>query len=157
MRNGYRISDYENANASDGAAETPVHGNAWVGNHRAVRRLLRKGWSVNVLDSTGESPLHGACASGRATVVSVLLANGADPNIQAMDTGNTPLHWACGWDGALGIVRSLLKAGASQDLTNASGEKPIDIARRFGRGKIVDLLDRPVKDWEAKDWDTQKS
>lgn len=90
-------------------------------------------------------------------MVSVLLANGADPNIQAMDTGNTPLHWACGWDGTLGIVRSLLKAGASQDLTNASGEKPIDIARRFGRGKIVDLLDRPVKDWEAKDWDTQKS
>ena len=52
MRNGYRISDYESAKASDGAAETPMHGNAWVGNHRAVRRLLRKGRNVNVLDST---------------------------------------------------------------------------------------------------------
>ena len=72
--------------------------------------------------------------------MSVLLANGADPGIQAMDTGNTPLHWACGWDGTLGIVRSLLKAGASPDQTNGNGEKPIDIARRFGRKKIVDLL-----------------
>ena len=144
MRNGYRVSDYENAQASEGAAETPMHGNAWEGNNRAIRRLLRKGWSANILDSTGESPLHGACSWGQATVVRTLLASGADPNIQAIDTGYTPLHWACGWDGTLGIVRCLLKAGAKTDLTNASGDKPVDIAKKFGRKKTVDLLSRHV-------------
>lgn len=73
-----------------------------------------------------------------------MLASGADPNIQAIDTGSTSLHWACGWDGTLGIVRCLLKAGANTDLTNASGDKPVDIAKKFGRKKTVDLLGRHV-------------
>jgi ankyrin repeat protein len=133
--------NYENASASRGEAETPMHGNAWVGRDKALRRLIRRGHDVNVLDDTGESPLHGAASCGQATVVALLLCNGADPNIHASDTGFTPLHWASGW-GNLSAVRALVRGGADVRATDKQGRTAHDVAEQHNRPKIAAWLRR---------------
>ena len=116
-----------------------MHGNAWVGSDKALRRLIRRGHDVNVLDDTGESPLHGAASSGQATVVRLLLRNGADPNIHASDTGMTPLHWASGW-GNLSVVRALVEGGANILATDKKGRTAYEIATQHEKPRIATWL-----------------
>ena len=134
-------ANYEGASAARGEAETPMHGNAWVGGDKALRRLIRRGHDVNVLDDTGESPLHGAASCGQATVVRLLLRHGASPNIPASDTGLTPLHWACGW-GNLGTVRALVKGGANLQAKDNRGYTPGELALLQNRPAIAAWLHR---------------
>lgn len=118
-----------------------MHGNAWIGGDKALRRLIRRGHDVNALDDIGESPLHGAASHGHATVVRLLLKNGADPNIAAEDSGLTPLHWACGW-GTLSVVRALVRGGADVRVKDKLGHTPQDLALQHNRPVIARWLQR---------------
>jgi ankyrin repeat protein len=120
-----------------GEAETPLHGFAWCGQWRQIRRLVRKGHDVDVRDDIGETPLHGAAASGRCTTVRMLLKLGADPNATSTEgLGMTPLHWAAGW-GNLGTVRALLRAGADRSARNGAGRTPAEEALGRGNSRIA--------------------
>jgi len=116
-----------------------MHGNAWTGGDKALKRLVRRGHDVNVLDDTGESPLHGAAASGHSTVVRLLLKLGANPNIAANDTGLTPLHWASG-SGNLSAVRALVRGGADMQTKDKMGRTPQDLALQHNRPTIAHWL-----------------
>lgn len=129
------------ASGLQGEAETLLHGHAWHGDGRPIRRLVRQGHDVNVRDDAGESPLHGACAWGQRTTVRLLLALGADPTITSTDGARmTPLHWAAS-HGNAGVVRALLRAGADRHARDAQGNTPAMRARARGRTKIADLLE----------------
>lgn len=128
--------------ATEGGAETELHGVAWVGDIRRAKRLIRHGANVNFIDSAGETPLHGAAACGWATMVRLLLAAGARHDIHAANTNEmTPLHWAAGW-GSLGAVRALIKAGADPDAKDVSGRSAAAIAKEHGQTKAARYLER---------------
>ena len=70
----------------------------------------------------------------------VLTAYRIDPNKQLED-GNTLFHRACSW-GSRFAVKSLLEAGASNEVFNDSGLSPFHLACAAGHVEIVrDLLD----------------
>lgn len=67
----------------------------------------------------------------------------------------TPMHHAC-WNGHIEVVRLLLDAGASVNITNGDGESPFndacEFARRTGDLSIVRLLlERNVADVDTTD------
>lgn len=139
MSKPHRPTSYENASGKRGEPETPMHGEAWVGAHKRLRRLIRQGHDVDALDDTGESPLHGAASHGNATALRVLLRAGADPNMHATDTGMTPLHWACGW-GGLAAVRALVRHGADVDAKDHKDRTPEQVALEHGKAGVAEWL-----------------
>ena len=95
-----------------------------------------------------------ACKNQLARTVSLLLSSGADPNLQN-DSGWTALmfslhvshtglktpHCAVKNDyRSLGIVRSLLEAGAVVNKQNSKGSSSLAIACKCGCYKIAELL-----------------
>lgn len=79
--------------ATDGGAETELHGVAWTGEVGRARELVTGGSDVNHIDSAGETPLHGAAANGNTEMVGYLLSVGARVDIPGTNE-MTPLHWA---------------------------------------------------------------
>jgi ankyrin repeat protein len=125
--------------ANDGAAESRLHGAAWVGDLRGVTRLVEGGADVNWRDSIGETALFGAAASGHVEVVRYLLSAGADCNIAESTVGYTPLHWAAS-HGNLETIKILVEAGADPTVADLQGRLPVDVARKHGKGSHVSYL-----------------
>jgi ankyrin repeat protein len=89
-----------------------------------IDTLLKNGCDINAQDYTGASPLHYAALYGNTSLTILLLKRGA--KVDATDRhGNTPLHFARGVD----TVSALLKAGASKEIQNDSGNTPADVAK----------------------------
>ncbi|MCH8620473.1 ankyrin repeat domain-containing protein [Undibacterium sp. TS12] len=72
-----------------------------------------------------------------------LLGKGANPNDWQLSGAsfNTPLHWAAEAAAPLEIVHEMLNMGAWRSITNAGGERPLDIARRYGHIHLINLLE----------------
>jgi ankyrin repeat protein len=107
-----------------------------------VEELLRLGADPRKQDAFGESALHllaRADASRAAAITQALLGAGADPN--AVDVrGFTPLHAAAATD-VVPLARALVER--TPELVNAktpSGETALDVADRYGKGRVADLL-----------------
>lgn len=124
--------------ATEGGAETPLHGAAWVGAIAAAKRLVKAGADVNAIDSAGETPLHGAAACGQADMVKYLLSAGANPNI-AEAVGLTPLHWAAS-HGNVETAQALVVAGADVNVKNQRGNTPLQEAKERNRTTLVKYL-----------------
>jgi ankyrin repeat protein len=77
-------------------------------------------------------------AWARTEVVSRLLERGANVSIQNKD-GWSPLHWAAS-HGGVAMIDVLILHGADPNLADASGRKPIDVARQYGKGPHVAKL-----------------
>jgi ankyrin repeat protein len=124
--------------ANDGHSESRLHEEAWSGHVEGVSEVLNGGFDVNWVDSIGESALFGAVAWNRMEVVLYLISRGAEVNLKNIDEW-TPLHWAASHGGPL-MIETLLANGADPNARSKAGEKPIDIARRYGKGAHVAIL-----------------
>jgi len=68
----------------------------------------------------------------------LFMQQGAAPDRQTK-AGMTPLHWAAKKARA-GAVKKLLEHGASSDIADKDGKKPVDYARLAGDAESVALL-----------------
>jgi len=125
--------------AADGAAETALHGAAWVGDMFEVRRLIEAGTDPDILDSIGETALFGAAASAEVEVVAYLLSVGARHDLHENTLGLTPLHWAAS-HGGVETLRLLIEAGADPNAQDHHGRLPVDLAHQYGKGEHVAYL-----------------
>jgi uncharacterized protein len=78
--------------------------------------------SVHSRAMTGDTPLHAVVHWGNDAVLTLLRA-GADPNAKG-ELNKTPLHIAAG-TGDIQVCRTLLDYGASPDLVDDFGFKPL--------------------------------
>ncbi len=86
----------------------------------------------------GDDALWWAVARDRAEVVRVLASGGAD--LQRTDAwANTALHHAA-QAGKLQAAQALLDAGASPQVVNRRGQKPVDVAREGSFEALAELL-----------------
>jgi ankyrin repeat protein len=127
--------------ASPGDGQTPLMRASLQGRAAAVRALLALGADATVGEKDGYTPLHGAAFQGRAAVARVLLADPRVPNERHAD-GSFPIHRAC-WgrdDRYADTVRAFLEAGEPLDRRDGQGNSVLDVARRTGNAKVLDVL-----------------
>lgn len=110
----------------------------------AVELLLAARADVHRRTSDGFTALHAAVGEPSRTpdlqgqCVDLLLAHGAAADAKT-NTGLTPLMNAA-WVGCLPAVLSLLSAGASVSHRNVRGDTALDLARKRGHERIVEVL-----------------
>lgn len=94
------------------------------GNAEEVRRILKKGISVNFIDAdSGTTPLVRAVFCESAEMTELLLSFGADPNMLSRDD-DSPLISGAIWGGDKRVVQLLLEAGADPNLRGADPTGP---------------------------------
>ena len=127
---------------ADNAGQTPLF-YAGSGDHKeVVQLLLDSGAEVDKADSVGQTPLFYAGLHDHTEVVQLLLDSGADLDRAVnLYPGATRLHWASKV-GLLGMVRSLLDAGADVNSQDDKGETPLHWAARNGNdcSAVAELL-----------------
>ena len=111
--------------------QNPLHVAAGLGDMDEVKKLLKKGHSVNARDSFGATPLLIATVSGKENIVDFLLARKANPRISAKD-GYNLMHGA-----AFSGKKSLVKKALSFELDvnsryGSDGVTPVDVADEEG-------------------------
>ena len=116
-----------------------IHYAASIGQLELVDLLLKAGVSPNLHSPTGKlTPLMSATLQKQTEMVKFLLQNGADVDIQDIDS-HTELHVACKL-GHLPIARLLLKAGANPNIKTNKSITPLFIASMKGYVELVELL-----------------
>jgi ankyrin repeat protein len=119
----------------------------------AARALIASGADLNVPDGFGTSPLVAAIQHGDEAFVAELLRRGArldggEKRPQVHLSGGAPARVAIEqtpmsaavFSTRPGLVRLLLRAGASVDRPNARGETPLLQALQFGKYEVVGVL-----------------
>jgi len=132
-------------------------------NEDIVKELLHAGARVDVANNDGMQPIHLAAKAAGAGTVQALLASGAKSD--AVDLhGLRPLHLVAqggaqkiqgsraaanrqhnlsrllyGWEYTM-VVKVLLTNGATVDVDDKIGKRPIDYAAEGGFSEMVDLL-----------------
>ena len=119
-----------------------------------VTCLLSLNFPIDVVDNARQTPLYDAILSRNQDMVNLLLANHAQCN--TVDTsGNAPIHIliVCPQDGdgsplnsdalaecKVNMIESLCQAGASLEIQNNQGLRPLHLAIQFGLGIIAIYL-----------------
>ena len=104
-------------------------------------------------DAGNDTALRLAIQKKATDVVQVLLDAGADIDIQQNRNRYSPLHSAC-YEGALDVVKMLVRAGVGVRDTNYVGHTCLSHAARFGHTEIVRyLLCLPEVDVNQRDTD----
>lgn len=101
----------------------------WKALHSAIRWNNEENWNTLITpDSSnlknpenGNYPIHIAAQNGHEVIVSALIACMADVNAQN-NTGQTALHMSVEYD-YYWVAKTLVEAGADQDLPNNDGHK----------------------------------
>ena len=123
-------------NMVDSLGKTPlreaIDREAW----ETARFLIESGADLFNIASDGESPA--TLIVTKSTAVIKILLN--TKNINNTDTmGNTILHYAA-IKGKEDSITTLLELGALKNVKNNEGETPYEIAKRWGRTNIMNLL-----------------
>lgn len=105
-------------------------------------KVARPGLPTNSTTLQRGDRLGTAAERGDTQQVVKLLKKGVDPNYQNGASGVTPLGVACE-RGHAPVVRALLLAGASPEISTREGYRPIHIASQFGRRDCIALLVNP--------------
>ena len=125
-------------NDKDDAGWTPLHSSVGSGHADVVRVLLESGADPNVTTKQDRTPLH--YVKGRSDIVRLLTAHCTTACLNARDeVGSTALCRAATL-GHVEVVSSLLEAGASINLANASGMSPLHLACYEGLKDVAMLL-----------------
>ena len=95
-------------------------------------------------DSIGKTPLHHASESGRTKIIDQFLNTKNSPIEKFIDIqdklGQTALHLAV-FDNQTGVVSRLIKKGASLDVADDNGHKPIHVALLRELTPMVKLME----------------
>ena len=121
---------------------TPLVAASIEGHREMVKLLLDRGAEVDKANNAGQTPLFRAGSDDHTEVVQLLLDSGADLDRAVnLYPGATRLHWASKV-GLLGMVRSLLDAGADVNSQDDKGETPLHWAARNGNdcSAVAELL-----------------
>ena len=94
-----------------------------------IALLLESDAVVDRQDRSGATPLHYAAAHNLIVLLRMLVeADDSSEHTDAADRlGNTPLHYAHAFSRA-DAIETLQELGASEDLRNATGQLPCDVA-----------------------------
>lgn len=134
IKQGARVTD------KDKEGNTPLHLAAESGNREAVRILLHEGARLSERNLQGFSALHLAAKGGRDDVVQLLLQQIEVSVDQKTSTGGrTALHLAAG-QGAVGVARALLAAGADARYKASLGWTPLHFSCREGKLEVTRVL-----------------
>ena len=101
-------------------------------------KVARPGLPTNSTTLQRGDRLGTAAERGDTQQVVKLLKKGVDPNYQNGASGVTPLGVACE-RGHAAVVKALLLAGASPEISTREGYRPIHIASQFGRRESLTL------------------
>eukprot|EP00960_Hanusia_phi_P071257 767509-Hanusia_phi.AAC.5 len=153
---------------------------ATAGDLEEVRRMLRKGVSVNSTNYDGKTIMHMAASQGNYRVVELLLEEGAEKN-QKDRWGNTPLQDAVNanqgpviqllvqWKselntenssdklcnaasiGDLDTLKLMLEHGLSPNVGNCDERTPLHLASAEGHSKVVEYIMSKGGDVNARD------
>lgn len=136
------------------ALHLAVENDQFKGYVRLVWLLVNAGAETNMPDENGDFPLtkvfFGAGSlpleKHRLEALAVLLQGGAEPNLHASGTGNTPLHLAVRRQDKWAVAM-LLHKGADVNAKNSSGATPLQMTANQFRGdlshdhaQVLDLL-----------------
>lgn len=136
------------------ALHLAVENDEFQGYVRLVWLLVNAGAETNMPDENGDFPLtkvfFGAGSlpleKNRLEALAVLLQGGAEPNLHASGTGNTPLHLAVRRQDKWAVAM-LLHKGADVNAKNSSGATPLQMTANQFRGdlshdhaQVLDLL-----------------
>jgi ankyrin repeat protein len=132
--------------AADARGGTPLHSAALYGHADVATALLAKGADVQAADRSGALPLHLAARGGYRVVVELLLLKGANLKLEDGSLW-TPLHCAAGGTfgseaSHLDTVRLLLDKGADPNAKTNLKRTPLDLARKNGFKKVMELLEQ---------------
>ncbi|NWQ64732.1 TEX14 kinase, partial [Neopipo cinnamomea] len=102
--------------------EAELHDYVREGNYVKVKKLLKKGVSVDAVNSMGQTCLFTAALLGLSKIVDVLLDFGSDANHRCFD-GSTPVH-AAAFSGNQWILSKLLDEGGDLRAHDKDGRTP---------------------------------
>nr|XP_060613650.1 inactive serine/threonine-protein kinase TEX14 [Anolis sagrei ordinatus] len=119
--------------------EARLHEFVKQGNYAKVKKLLKKGISVNSVNSLGQTPLFTASLLGLEKLVDILLDYGSDPNHRCYD-GSTPVH-AAAFSGDQSILSKLLDAGGDLRVHDKNGRNPQSWAMTAGKDISAQMLE----------------
>jgi len=132
------------------SGDTRLSEAAMLGNHDAVRSLLKEKVDVDAAQGDGTTALHWAAFRDDLDMVKWLLAAGANVKATTREGAITPLFMAC-TNGNASIIGALLTAGADANAVNANGTTALMTAASSGSVDAVKtLLDRGA-DVKAKE------
>ena len=141
-----------------GTGSTALYRAAEAGDVDVIRALLTKGANPNIngmgftpfLVAAGVTPAAGGGSAPNTAVLDLMIQHGADVNTQVAGTksysmrisynpppskeGMTALHGAA-QAGRTNLVRYLLEKGATPDLVDANGRKPVDLVDIAAAGR----------------------
>lgn len=140
------------------------------GSDKLLKTLISRGYPLDTRNADGYTPLNMAINEGKSSTALILLENGANPfqtidkkgtngvtialdrNDKAMISnivkyasamtdikGNTILHYAAKTS-SVETVKSLLAFGIATNVKNVSGDTPYEIAVRWKRSEVAELL-----------------
>jgi ankyrin repeat protein len=79
-------------------------------------------------------------SSDDVDTLTFLLDNKADPNLQALNNGNTALHFAITSGDHSQKVLLLLQRGANPTIKNSWGKTPLELAKFYKRNQCIATL-----------------
>nr|XP_006630069.1 PREDICTED: cyclin-dependent kinase 4 inhibitor B-like [Lepisosteus oculatus] len=112
---------------------------AATGQTEYVLTLLQNGCDPNGTNRFGRTPIQ-VMMMGNTSVARLLLLYGANPNLQDVTTGMTPLHDAAS-GGFLDTVMILDQYHADRNITDNFNRRPVDLAKANGHEDVVDFLE----------------
>jgi ankyrin repeat protein len=114
---------------------------AYLGNRKAVFRLVRDGVKTGAKNKAGISAMHviGYIDEDRTGIMDNLLFGKADINEPEDNYGWTPLHVAAGM-GNVKVAGQLLSKGADVNLRDKHGATPLDMAVAQSEKRMFDFL-----------------
>lgn len=108
--------------------------------------MLKIGADVNARDDNDETPLIWAAHKGNELIIEDLLRANANINLKnGVYGGHYTALMEAVYEGYITIVERLILAGADLKLTNGLNETILDVAKKKGRNKIIELLQEEVK------------
>lgn len=133
------VASGADVDAKDAIGVAPLHWAAFCGHGELIGKLIDSGADVHIRDQEGRTPLHVAAYESHLNVILRLIAAGAD--IMAPDKmGWTPLHCAVS-NAEEAACKHLTEAGADPLRKDLEGKTAMDLAKHFGNGNIISLLE----------------
>ena len=121
---------------------TPMLGAFKFGDVDVANTLLDLGAPVDFADGNGITMLGRTVLNNEVEMARTLIARGANVNV-VDKLGMTPLLWAANVDfGDTAMIELLLKSGAKSDARNKDGLTPLELARKYGHGTLIPVLEK---------------